>query len=1137
MVPCTSLTPMLHRPRPPSSAALVVPFAAFLAVCAAAACAVAADPVLPAPSPGVHEVGPELFYMEDDAGKLVPVPGFRYRDFVDLFRMREGLAGPLQPPAAVLEKVVLSIDARDVGAGDGDASPTVTCPAKAECIVRQARSGWAMVPIDLGGLLLASPPRHDGPGRIVVDAQPGGGYRAWFDLPADAAPDTRHTVVLEGRLPVVATADHESIDIRLPAAVAGLVEVRSARKAPVVHTQPAAADVNVKAAEGGSLIAVAGLVGNARIRITDRRDDRETSGAAEAVTESTVRIDGRNAVTDAVIRLGNLAAGTRTVTVMLPSRAVLRSVRPPATLVGRGGTEEAPSAEIAVDVDAAGRAVVDLVCERPVDPSGNSAFEAIGLLVEGIPEWRQWGRVSLVVEGDWQATWADGNQLRRVDPPASARQAGFVAAFAYDAQPSSLLLRVRPRRSRVVIEPEYRYDVGGTRITLAARFRVASRGTPISSISIGLDSSWSIDEVGPAGAIDVAAVVSERGETVIPFTQALAGDTVVEVRASRPVDKSSARIAWKTPVPRADLVGPAAVIVASQSDIELVPDNEGIAGLVRQTAAAVALGDAGDTALVYRLDGAEGSFAAARRSLPRRVESQITADVALDPAEIVVDETVRLEVLHVPLEFVELQVPATVASSATFEMRQGDTLLDPTEVASAGQPAGDDDSAAVDGAATVCLRAILAEPLLGTGAVTIRYRLPAPAVPPESTVAFDLPLALPLGTSIGRQSVAVNAPESLTVATRDSAWRREVGTTPGSAAQSWSAVDSQPTLPLAIASRRSDASRRMVIEAAWLQTRLLPTVREDIRTYVLTAADDRIAMVLPASGEGDPDTVEVLLDGAVVVGAARPGGRIVVDLPRVDPARRWRLDIRTAGPRGGRWSARAALLGLPAPVRLEPPVFEEAVLERRFYWTLHVRPDEHVLGVPRQWTTQQYWKRTSWGWRVASTVSSADLATWIASTAGSTSTPVPPVPPPLAEKTFVYSGIGGPGAASPWVIPEWIAVLVASGAALAAGMAAIEKPTLRRVPVVIATAAVIGLGAVAAPEVAPLVVQAAVPGVAIAIIAWTARLILARRGPQASRGGAWPLPASSLTRPAAAPSLVVSAGIDDAPTATEARPR
>ena len=118
-----------------------------------------------------------------------------------------------------------------------------------------------------------------------------------------------------------------------------------------------------------------------------------------------------------------------------------------------------------------GRGVVELECERPVDPAGRETFEPLGFAVEKIPAWRQWGRASIVVEGDWQVEWADAGRNRRIDPPLSARRPGFVAAYAYDSQPARLPLRVLPRGSRVVIEPEYRYDVSAARVALDARLR------------------------------------------------------------------------------------------------------------------------------------------------------------------------------------------------------------------------------------------------------------------------------------------------------------------------------------------------------------------------------------------------------------------------------------------------------------------------------------------------------------------------------------------------------------------------------------------------------------------------------------------------------------------------------------------
>ncbi|NCY03633.1 MAG: hypothetical protein EBX36_12190, partial [Planctomycetia bacterium] len=147
----------------------------------------AATPGVPAPpaaavgeqAPGIREQAPEIYYLKDDAGRLVPVPGFRYADFLELFRIREGLGGPALPPAAVLESAVVKIDAR------GLEPAARSCPVAVECRVRQTRAGWAMVPLELGQVLLEAPPEHDGPGRMLVDADPeGAGYRCWFEPPA-----------------------------------------------------------------------------------------------------------------------------------------------------------------------------------------------------------------------------------------------------------------------------------------------------------------------------------------------------------------------------------------------------------------------------------------------------------------------------------------------------------------------------------------------------------------------------------------------------------------------------------------------------------------------------------------------------------------------------------------------------------------------------------------------------------------------------------------------------------------------------------------------------------------------------------------------------------------------------------------
>lgn len=621
----------------------------------------------------------------------------------------------------------------------------------------------------------------------------------------------------------------------------------------------------------------------------------------------------------------------------------------------------------------------------------------------------------------------------------------------------------------------------------------------------------------------MAAVAMEDGVVSIPFTQALAGDAIVELRASRTLAKDADRVTWRLPTPRADLVGPAVVVVTSRSDIELLPDADALSGLVRQTAAAVPLVDADRTALVYRLDGSEGVFAAARRFLPRRIEANLAMQATIGGSEVAVDQSLRLTVLHVPLEVVELAVPRAV-SDVGFEVRLGGRLLDPTPAATG--------TASIDEA----YRVILPEPLLGAGELMVSYRLPAPDVPPESTVPLDLPQVVPLSGGIGRQSVTVVADEPLAVGVRNDEWRRDVGPAGGATAQTWTAIRPQADVPLALSTRRSDAARSMVVEAAWLRTRLLPGQREDVATYVVSGATGPIACTLPGDAADSERTIrEVLLGGTVVPSAVRPGGRVVVDPPEVDPRRRWRIDIRSVTPRDEGWAGVAARLGMPEPMLLASPTFDPPVVERRFYWTILARGDERVVGIPAAWNSEQRWEAAGFGWRQQSVVSDADLAAWIEAVAGGDAHGEPAVnaDPPLAGRHFAWSGLGRPESAVAWLIPDWLILLVSSGAALALGLAVVYRPWFRRVSVLVIAAAAAGFLAALAPAAAPLVAQAALPGCLLAVAAGALRRVL--EPARAVSAVAGPPPASSLTRVREGASLIVESAVATGSTATQRR--
>lgn len=1042
-------------------------------------------------APAVREEAPELYYLQDDAGRLVPVPGFRYADFLELFRIREGLGGPALPPAAVLESVVVTIEARGLEPAGR------SCPVAVEFRVRQTRGGWAMVPLDLGQVLLDAPPEHDGPGRMLVDADPQGkGYRCWFEPPADGAADLRHTVRIAGRLPVEAGAEQESFALTVPVAVTSRIDIETARPEPQVTLRPPLAGrVDTVAEANGSRVSVTGVAGDARILVAAATRPRAAEALAEATCESVVRIDGRTARITARLALASLPPTLSRIEVELPPRAVLRRVGGDGTLVVGGDT--ADTVTIEVGRDGSGAAEIDLECEHPVDPSGGTPLEPLGFAVSGIEPWRQRGRVSLVIEGDWQATWDDVAGIRRVDPPAGEREAGLVAAFAYDAQPASLPLRIRPRRSRVVIEPEYRYEVSAARIVLQARLRVAVRGAPVGSISLGLDPEWRLGDVGPTGVVDAAAIRVEGNRVTIPFTQPLAGDAVVDLAAVLAVKPDAERVGWTLPLPRADLIGPASVIVSSQPDIELLPNAEGSVGLVRQTSSTLPAGDAERIALVYRLDAPEGVFAAERRFLPRRVEAAVAARVTVDEREIAVVETIRLDVLHLPLEFLELRVADTVIESGSLEIRQAGELLDPAAIEETGEV---DDV----GRPLALVRALLPVPLLGRGEVTVQYRLATPPVPAQATVALDLPLPLPVVGGSIRQVATIEEAATLAVVPRSDAWRRDVATTPGGG-RTWSVPKARNLFALAVSARAREAAGVTVVEAAWLRTRLFPDRREDVAAYVVAPAESQIEITLPATPA--PSAIEVQVDGSPVPLVARGDGGLVIDIATPGGGSRL-VEVRTTSPWGGTFAG----LGLPWPLPLAAPRFAADVIERQFSWEVAVMPDDHLLGLPTRWTSQQRWTWGGLGWRREPTVTTAELSDWVAATLGRPAVTVSAAAP-QQENRFVYAGIGPPGDATAWVVPTWSIVLAASGAVLAIGLGMVYRTAWRRPAVVLGLAAAAALLAVALPETAALVGQGAVPGALLATLAVGLRWLTERRP---SRRPAWQPSgqASSLTRSA-----------------------
>ena len=76
------------------------------------------------------------------------------------------------------------------------------------------------------------------------------------------------------------------------------------------------------------------------------------------------------------------------------------------------------------------------------------------------------------------------------------------------------------------------------------------------------------------------------------------------------------------------------------------------------------------------------------------------------------------------------------------------------------------------------------------------------------------------------------------------------------------------------------------------------------------------------------------------------------------------------------------------------------------------------------------------------------------------------------------------------VLPTWLLVLVVSGPVLGLGLAMVYRPGMRSTPVVLGIASTVALAAAMAPDLSPLMAQAAIPGALLSLVAGALRGIV-----------------------------------------------
>lgn len=1007
------------------------------------------------------EVLPKIFLLKDKDGKLQPMPGMGFEDFMEAWKQKQQLAQPVKLPAYSVQKLSIG----------GTVSGT-RAELLAEFSISVMARGWVGVPLRLNESIVREPVM-EGPGEHVLDYDPArDGYIVWIR----SEPGQTHQVRLKLLTAVLQVGPESTMRLNLPRAAVANLQLRVPVERADAKVSEGCTLESARALEGGSTeLNVAGLGGQCEV---GWHAAKAAVASVPTVLESTgalnVRINGRTIHTEAKLMVRSLGGEFDRFQVRLP---------PGADYVG---TPAAGTSLVAIDASAArgktyevklnkkttGPAEVPLATERVYNSSqGDTAIEIGGFEVLGAV--RQSGTVAIKVEGNWQLIWGDANQAAPVDDlDAVFRRSDLTAGFEYFAQPFTLAARIVSQQSRVRVQPEYVLMVSGDEAQLSARLKYTIRGAKLRTLELDLP-GWEVDVVGPGNLVNVDAVATtQTSPLVVPLLQATSGDLELTLEAHRklPDDKSS--LLLELPRPRGETVSPATVAVLPADNIELTIDPDRTLGLAGQTTRPqMKLPDRLQDPLYFRTAGPQSALACALRVHEQSITTSVSSQLDIDEQKAQVNQRIAVQIAYEPADHLTLGIPKSLRADRLTITLDGQRLT-------AAAPR----DRAAESADLVPMRIPLPTSRIGRCELLVSYVMRYDKLSNRANTRVVIPLVMPGEGQLTANDVSISVQSGISVSLpTDDNWsqepRSETASDPGPLILSARRALSQ--VSLALSSRKQPIENAPTVERAWIQTRLTGARRQDRAVFRLRTGEPRVQIVLPVGI--DLGLVELQLDGRRVAPDAVSGRDMTISL--------------AGAPRGEHVIALSYPFverQPPGSLTLEAPQFKGATWIQESYWQLLVPPDEHLLTAPERYTREFHWEWSDFCWARKPSWSEAELELWsgaaamaeparVGSEAADGSAPAQPLS--SAGNSYLFSAVGSIEPLTLSTASRARLVLWASLPLLLCGLALIYFPVLRHPAGIFALALLVMAAGLVDSEAALLLAQASVLGLALTIVA------------------------------------------------------
>lgn len=999
------------------------------------------------PRAEVEEVGPETFYLRDDEGNLVPLPGkWTFEEFHKLLDRQAGVDRPDEGPAYSLRK----LSAQATGEDD-----RVRIEMTLEIV--QGRGGWIRVPLRMPKAILRDVPRHDGPGDVLVEyVDEQTGYVAWiYGEPRDV-----HTVTCQLLIPVETIGEERRWQWHLPSAAFSEMTLTVPLKAALVESAPGGKATGSKTVGDATETRFQGLTGLTRFswRPADHAV-RLSARTLEASGSCLVRLERGYVRSEMTLTLRSFGAPFDRFTVRLPpgarlvSETIADGVIANAAGNANGGESRGRLYEVKLSQPQTGPLDVRLVTERAQSIAGDpEEIELAGF--EVLEAVRQFGHVAVQLVGDWQVLWGESTNARRVETwPGSLPSMDVLAGFEYYGQPFSLPAKVISPPTRIAVEPEYAVYVSAEELRLDSRIQYRVSGAKVYELVFDM-ADWDADSirVDPASLVNLdALVVDEGGRLRIPLKQPMRGDFEIRLAATRSLAAGVDRITISLPRPEATSHSAALLAVIPADNVALGADADAAVDLAStQLAPRFALPTSQQQTLLYRADNPTAQFVADFEVLERQLAVDSATQVVLGDSGIQLSQRWDYNVLHVPLQSITLKVPPLLRNASSLKLLVDDQAIDAGKVLTG------------NGGFRETISVPLDKPRLGKFSVRLDVELPPEAAPSETATEINLPLATALTGNVTSTDLEFTVQAELTADVAEGHWTPAPSDPSAGDARQFSTATAAESVTLMVRRLPERSRRGLSVDRAWVRTWFSDRSRHDRAVYRFRTSLESFNVGLPAGIE--PHQVQLVLDGATVPSVADGNGGLKVDLTAANESGHTLELLYQWNGQGARFAEEIQLPRLPQGSWIDQQ-----------YWQVVLPRNTHLLMVSPDCTPIY-----RWGWRMLGfgrqpLLRQSDLAEWVGVEPGE------PIPDKSNQYLFARFSDGAAPRLST-VDRSWI-VAVAGGGVLLVGMLLAWVPMLRH-PLAI-LAALIGLLALGFlyPEPVLVAVQVGATGLALLLLA------------------------------------------------------